>query len=207
MVESTALLKRRGGKTPPRVRIPPSPLKLTTETPGKPGVFSFPDRATSDPASSPTTTGPCEVIKSRDTVTHRSYIQPDSGGVPMASSAEDHLRRLARAEGKQVPSGHARGARRHVEESTKWYAYWREGKKQIKVPLFTDKDAAQAMMTDLLRTKDRAEGPADRPPAGAPRPQDRRAPRRVPARDAGEGEVGEGQGPEGGDPPGVRRAT
>ena len=26
MVESTALLKRRGGKTPPRVRIPPSPL-------------------------------------------------------------------------------------------------------------------------------------------------------------------------------------
>src|SRR4051794_32627034 len=58
------------------------------------------------------------------------------------------------ADGKRVKAG-ASGARKHVQESTKWYACWREGKRQRRVPLCTDKDAAQAMMTDLLRTKDR----------------------------------------------------
>lgn len=58
------------------------------------------------------------------------------------------------AEGKRVPKSTA-GAKRHVEESTKWYACWREGTKQMRVPLCADKDAAQAMMTDLMRTKDR----------------------------------------------------
>ena len=57
-------------------------------------------------------------------------------------------------DGKRVAKSTA-GAKRHVEESTKWYACWREGKKQMRVPLCTDKTAAQAMMTDLLRTKDR----------------------------------------------------
>ena len=59
------------------------------------------------------------------------------------------------AEGKRVPAG-TPGAKKHVEESSKWYACWREGKRQRRVPLCTDKEAAQAMMTDLMRTKDRA---------------------------------------------------
>src|SRR5262245_54515953 len=42
-----SLLKRRGGKTPPRVRIPPSPLQESSavldcpQTPGSPGVFAL----------------------------------------------------------------------------------------------------------------------------------------------------------------------
>lgn len=58
------------------------------------------------------------------------------------------------ADGKRVPRS-TPGAKRHVQESTKWYACWREGKKQVRVPLCSDKEAARAMMTDLLRTKDR----------------------------------------------------
>lgn len=58
------------------------------------------------------------------------------------------------SEGKRVPAG-TPGAKKHIEESSKWYACWREGKRQKRVPLCTDKDAAQAMMTDLMRTKDR----------------------------------------------------
>ena len=58
------------------------------------------------------------------------------------------------AEGKRCSPG-TPGAKKVIRESTKWYAYWREGKKQFKVPLCTDKTAAQAMMADLLRTKDR----------------------------------------------------
>jgi integrase len=58
------------------------------------------------------------------------------------------------AEGKRCSAG-TPGAEKRVRESEKWYAYWREGKKQIKVPLCADKTAAQAMMADLLRTKDR----------------------------------------------------
>jgi integrase len=58
------------------------------------------------------------------------------------------------AGGKRCPAG-TPGARKRVRESEKWYAYWREGKRQHKVPLCTDKTAAQAMMADLLRTKDR----------------------------------------------------
>lgn len=44
------------------------------------------------------------------------------------------------ADGRRVPKSTA-GAKRHVEESTKWYACWREGKKQMRVPLCTDKTA------------------------------------------------------------------
>jgi|SRR5579883_2619234 len=58
------------------------------------------------------------------------------------------------ASGKRVKPG-TPGATKRVTESEKWYAYWREGKRQFKVPLCTDKTAAQAMMADLLRTKDR----------------------------------------------------
>lgn len=58
------------------------------------------------------------------------------------------------AEGRRVKKG-TPGARKHVEESRKWYACWKEGKRQHRVPLCTDKSAAQAMMTDLLRTGER----------------------------------------------------
>src|SRR5688572_24265606 len=56
--------------------------------------------------------------------------------------------------GKRVKAG-TPGARKHTEESTKYYAVWREGKRHRKVPLCADKEAAQALMTDLMRTKDR----------------------------------------------------
>jgi hypothetical protein len=59
------------------------------------------------------------------------------------------------AENKRCSPG-TPGAEKRVRESEKWYAYWREGKKQFKVPLCADKTAAQAMMADLLRTKDRS---------------------------------------------------
>lgn len=58
------------------------------------------------------------------------------------------------ADGKRCSAG-TPGAEKRMRESEKWYAYWREGKQQFKVPLCTDKTAAQAMMADLLRTKDR----------------------------------------------------
>lgn len=58
------------------------------------------------------------------------------------------------ADGRRVPAG-TPGAEKRVRESEKWYAYWREGGRQVKVPLCTDKAAAQAMLGDLLRTRDR----------------------------------------------------
>ncbi len=58
------------------------------------------------------------------------------------------------AENKRCSPG-TPGAEKRVRESEKWYAYWREGTKQVKVPLCADKTAAQAMMADLLRTRDR----------------------------------------------------
>lgn len=58
------------------------------------------------------------------------------------------------AAGRRVKPG-TPGAVKRVRESEKWYAYWREGRRQHKVPLCTDKAAAQAMMADLMRTKDR----------------------------------------------------
>jgi hypothetical protein len=45
------------------------------------------------------------------------------------------------------------------------------------------------------------------PPQGVPGPEAHRAPRRIPARHAGEGQVREGQGPEGSHPAGVRRPS
>lgn len=56
--------------------------------------------------------------------------------------------------GRRVKPG-TPGAVKRQRESAKWYAYWREGKRQHKVPLCTDKAAAQAMLADLMRTRDR----------------------------------------------------
>lgn len=58
------------------------------------------------------------------------------------------------ADGKRVKKG-TPGATRRAELSSKWYGVWYEGKKQVRVPLSTDRDASQAMLADLLRTKDR----------------------------------------------------
>jgi hypothetical protein len=58
------------------------------------------------------------------------------------------------AEGRRVKT-RTTGARKVVEESKKWYACWKEGTRQKRVPLCTDKSSAQAMLADLLRTKDR----------------------------------------------------
>lgn len=58
------------------------------------------------------------------------------------------------AAGRRVKKG-TPGAKKVTEESAKWYACWKEGSRQMRVPLATDKSASQAMMTDLMRTKDR----------------------------------------------------
>jgi integrase len=55
---------------------------------------------------------------------------------------------------RRVPKG-TPGAKAVKEESSKWYGIWREGRRQVRVPLSTDRPAAQAMLTDLLRNKER----------------------------------------------------
>jgi integrase len=49
------------------------------------------------------------------------------------------------------------GAEKVKEESSHWYAYRREGKKQIKVKLFTDKAASQSKMAKLNTALERGE--------------------------------------------------
>ncbi|OAI45932.1 hypothetical protein AYO44_12300 [Planctomycetaceae bacterium SCGC AG-212-F19] len=50
-----------------------------------------------------------------------------------------------------------KGARRVSEESDKWYGCWKEGKRKVMIPLATDKTAAQTLLADLLRKKERGE--------------------------------------------------
>ena len=50
--------------------------------------------------------------------------------------------------GKRVPKG-TKGARKVTKQSSKYYACWREGKKQVRVPLATDYEASQVMLADL----------------------------------------------------------
>jgi len=57
-------------------------------------------------------------------------------------------------QGRRVPQG-TPGAVKVREKSSKWYGCWKEGKKQFRVPLATDKGASQAMLTDLMRNKER----------------------------------------------------
>src|ERR1700722_10913976 len=68
------------------------------------------------------------------------------------------LEKLTYTEGwlndRGVPAG-TPGAEKRTRESSKWYARWRDGKREHKVPVATDKSAVQAMMADLMRTKDR----------------------------------------------------
>lgn len=50
-----------------------------------------------------------------------------------------------------------KGARRIREESDKWYGCWKEGKRKVMVPLATDKQAAQTMLADMIRQRERGE--------------------------------------------------
>src|SRR5271156_2976002 len=57
---------------------------------------------------------------------------------------------------KQVPPG-TPGAVKVSEEARHWYAYRREGKKQIKVRLFTDKAASLSEMARMNTALERGE--------------------------------------------------
>ncbi len=72
----------------------------------------------------------------------------------MASLQKIIVTRYLDRQGKQVPKG-TKGARKVKEESAKWYCCYREGKRQVRIPLATDKAASQALMADLLRQKER----------------------------------------------------
>jgi hypothetical protein len=58
--------------------------------------------------------------------------------------------------GKRVPKG-TKGARKVTTESSKYYACWREGKKQVRVPLATDYEVSQVILADLIRQRERGE--------------------------------------------------
>jgi integrase len=58
--------------------------------------------------------------------------------------------------GDRVPKG-TPGAKRVREKSDKWYGCWKEGTRKVMVPLATDKDAAQTMLADLLRNRERGQ--------------------------------------------------
>jgi integrase len=64
--------------------------------------------------------------------------------------------RYVDGQGNRVPKGTPR-AKKVKEKSDRWYAVWRENGKQVRTPLCVDKTAAQAMLTDLLRKKERGE--------------------------------------------------
>lgn len=57
---------------------------------------------------------------------------------------------------RRVPKGTA-GARKVRTESEKWYGCWREGTHKKMVPLAADKQAAQAMLADLMRQRERGQ--------------------------------------------------
>ena len=58
--------------------------------------------------------------------------------------------------GARVPKG-APGAIKKQIESEKWYGCWKDGKDKVMVPLATDKQASQAMLTDIIRHRERGE--------------------------------------------------
>ena len=49
------------------------------------------------------------------------------------------------------------GAEKKTEESKKWYACWREGKRQVRIPLARDKAVSQVMLGDLIRKRERGD--------------------------------------------------
>jgi len=89
-------------------------------------------------------------------VLFRSLKTTDTPGGSMASLKKITIPRYLDRNGKQVPKG-TKGARKVKEESSKYYGIWKEGGKNKKVALSTDKDVSRAMLTDLLRARARGE--------------------------------------------------
>lgn len=58
--------------------------------------------------------------------------------------------------GTRVPRG-TPGATKKQIESEKWYGCWKAGGDKVMVPLATDKQASQAMLTDIIRHRERGE--------------------------------------------------
>jgi integrase len=58
--------------------------------------------------------------------------------------------------GARVPKG-TPGAIKKQIESDKWYGCWKDGKDKVMIPLATDKQASQAMLTDIIRHRERGE--------------------------------------------------
>lgn len=58
--------------------------------------------------------------------------------------------------GTRVPKG-TPGAIEQQIESAKWYGCWKDGKNKVMVPPATDKQASQAMLTDIIRHRERGE--------------------------------------------------
>ncbi len=58
--------------------------------------------------------------------------------------------------GTRIQRG-APGAIKKQIESDKWYGCWKDGKEKVMVPLATDKQASQAMLTDIIRHRERGE--------------------------------------------------
>lgn len=58
--------------------------------------------------------------------------------------------------GTRVPKG-TLGATKQQIESEKWYGCWKDGGNKVMIPLATDKQASQAMLTDIIRHRERGE--------------------------------------------------
>lgn len=74
----------------------------------------------------------------------------------MASLQKISVTRFVDRHGVQVKKG-TPGARKVKEESAKWYACYREGAKQVRLPLSADKSVAQVMLADILKAKERGQ--------------------------------------------------
>ena len=60
------------------------------------------------------------------------------------------------SDGNRVAKG-TPGAVKQQIGSLKWYGCWKEGTRKVMVPLATDKQASQAMLTDMIRRRERGE--------------------------------------------------
>lgn len=74
----------------------------------------------------------------------------------MASLQKINITRYVDRAGNRVAKG-TKGAKKVKEESSKWYCCYRIGRKQVRIPLATDKEASQVMMADHLRQRERGQ--------------------------------------------------
>ena len=75
---------------------------------------------------------------------------------PIAHLTRIHQVRYLDRNGRRVPKG-TKGARKVKEKSAKWYGCGIPGRGKRPVPLATDKEAAQRMLSDLVRSAERGE--------------------------------------------------